>query len=505
MTSITHDAFLLLNLPNCTLKTPTASQTGTLGLECVTLPPSAQATFDRDVFLVLRLNNQEFPLHPARTVSVSQNPNGERVYVCHGTETDPLVITLVFSESLYTEGPMAEDIETFDSVLGQYLNLDVNTPSPPSTPPKKDEDLRGRLLLRDEDTGEIVGELDRKVVVREDPVLSERGHENDPVVIEIPEDATTTPPETAIEAFAISVPPDEQNWMTKSATLVSQGITGGTNLLVRVITSASSYYIARSTPSTSTPASPVIDKSNPSYISEKSSPNAQQQQPAGQQPPSRAVMFLTSERTRKGLTKVHAVSGQAATLSSKTIAFIDDVISRAVGGGSKGKGKPDLPARRGLAAAFSSTSSSSSSLAPPPYSSNPNLSVNPDAKPPLPPRAPSPTPSPVGGAAPPLPPRKLGTKARIVLSADLILSTIEESTKKIINISADRADAMIRHKHGEQVAESSKAMAGTARNIGLVYVDLQGIGRKAIVKRVAKTYVKTRVKQHREARKEGKQ
>ena len=220
-----HDAFLLLSLPNCTLRTPTASQTGALGLECVTLPPSAKATFDRDVFLVLSLNGQEIPLDPARTVSVSQSQD-ERTYVFHGTPTDPLVVTLIFNESLYAEGPLSEDLETFDGVLSQYLKLNYDQVQRSATPPsppqanKGTEDLRGRLLLRDEDTGEIVGELDRKVVVREDPMLSQRGHENDPVVIEIPEDASLQDNATAIEAFARNIPPEEHNWMTKSATLV---------------------------------------------------------------------------------------------------------------------------------------------------------------------------------------------------------------------------------------------------------------------------------------------
>lgn len=36
-------------------------------------------------------------------------------------------------------------------------------------------------------------------------------------------------------------------------------------------------------------------------------------------------------------------------------------------------------------------------------------------------------------------------------------------------------------------------VTGTAKNIGLVYIDMRGVGRKAIVKRVGKEYVKSRV------------
>jgi len=36
-------------------------------------------------------------------------------------------------------------------------------------------------------------------------------------------------------------------------------------------------------------------------------------------------------------------------------------------------------------------------------------------------------------------------------------------------------------------------MAGTARNVGLVYVDMRGIGRRALLKRTARNFVKARV------------
>ncbi|KAF9257386.1 hypothetical protein L218DRAFT_1006249 [Marasmius fiardii PR-910] len=271
------------------------------------------------------------------------------------------------------------------------------------------EDLRGRILLRDEDSGEIVGELDKKVMVKEDPSMYKKGHEDDPVVIEIPEDAYLTDDETAIEAFARNVPPDQHDWMTKSATLASHAITETTNLIVRGISTASSYYISHSTPS-----------STPSPTS------------------SRTAAFLSSDRTRKGLTKVHAASAKALQASSGAINFVDQAIYRVAGG----KKSENLVGQEGQAL---------------------------------------PT------------PKTLGRRARFVLSADLILSTIEESTKKLIAVGADHGDAMVRHKYGPEAAESSASIAKTAKNVGLVYIDLQGIGRKAIVKRVAKVYVKNKV------------
>ena len=45
-------------------------------------------------------------------------------------------------------------------------------------------------------------------------------------------------------------------------------------------------------------------------------------------------------------------------------------------------------------------------------------------------------------------------------------------------------------RYGADAAQSTSMMTGTAKNIGLVYIDMRGVGRKAIVKRVAKEYIK---------------
>ena len=75
------------------------------------------------------------------------------------------------------------------------------------------EAARGRLVFVDDNTGEVVGELDNKLRINEDPALSTPGAENAPVVIEIADDE-------AQEVFARVIPPEERDWITNSATLV---------------------------------------------------------------------------------------------------------------------------------------------------------------------------------------------------------------------------------------------------------------------------------------------
>jgi len=232
-----HEAFVLLSLPNVSLTTPNGTENGTLMVECVTLPASAQASLERDVFLVLRVNALEVPLDPGRVISVKSVDSNGRSYALHGSYVDPTELQLAVSYSSHFLGggiPLheQEDLETFEGILSQYADFrgvsEDSKVSPTSSQPSEkimlnregpnDSRLRGQLVLVNENTGEVVGEVEQKFNVKEDPGLAEKGHERDPVVIEIPEGATPT--ESAIDVFARTIPPEQQNWMTTAATLV---------------------------------------------------------------------------------------------------------------------------------------------------------------------------------------------------------------------------------------------------------------------------------------------
>ena len=45
-------------------------------------------------------------------------------------------------------------------------------------------------------------------------------------------------------------------------------------------------------------------------------------------------------------------------------------------------------------------------------------------------------------------------------------------------------------RRGEESGQNAALATGTARNVALVYIDMRGIGRRAIVKRAGKEYVK---------------
>lgn len=213
---IQPEAFVLLSLPNATLAAKTLIYQGILALECVTVSAPSQTrdstTPTRDVYLVLRLNSFETPLDPSRAVQCSVS-NGSRCYSFLGGSGEEF--TVDFREPSEHEGHIREDFDTFDSILAQYAEFRGPQTSPASSRGfGKQEDLRGHIVLVNEESGEIVGELDNQLVLQEDSSLNEKGREKVPVIIEISDD------EDARAVFVRAIPPDQEDAITKSASLI---------------------------------------------------------------------------------------------------------------------------------------------------------------------------------------------------------------------------------------------------------------------------------------------
>ena len=100
--------------------------------------------------------------------------------VFHATRDD-----LEFTLEFFAMRETANDVELFQSVLVGYA-ADVHGGTgagakavararPVDDSHEEEEDLRGRFVLVNEDSGDIVGALDRSVKVHEDPSLGEGG------------------------------------------------------------------------------------------------------------------------------------------------------------------------------------------------------------------------------------------------------------------------------------------------------------------------------------------
>jgi len=158
-------------------------------------------------------------------------------------------------------------------------------------------------------------------------------------------------------------------------------------------------------------------------------------------------------------------------------------------------------------------------LAPQPRYTSRSPSPFADEKPPLPPKKadsnkrppysfPHPTPGPPPTergnpqqSLPPLPKRlPLRKRDRIILSADLILSTVEESARQILDVGTNEFSKVVAHRHGQEAGENAALAAGTARNLALVYIDMRGIGRRAIIRKTGREFVKAGIRNRNSSR-----
>ncbi|TDL16957.1 hypothetical protein BD410DRAFT_843970 [Rickenella mellea] len=132
--------FLLLALRDTQLSSPSLRDTGTLCLECVTIPAYDA---DRDVWLVLRLNAFEMPLSP---MSPMRYTRSSRTYT-FDTAIGPITISLPQPRSAADE----EDIETLEVILSQYGPLQTDSDVEDSKGAAlglDDADLKGSSRLR---------------------------------------------------------------------------------------------------------------------------------------------------------------------------------------------------------------------------------------------------------------------------------------------------------------------------------------------------------------------
>ncbi|OBZ75409.1 hypothetical protein A0H81_04903 [Grifola frondosa] len=329
-------------------------------------------------------------------------------------------------------------------------------------------------------------ELPHRLPITEDPALAqedtkaaEAGAAEQiaaPVVLELPPDvydaytgaAPGVPSDLteAQEIFVRAVPPEEQDWIMKSALFISQAIMSSTSLLVGGITAASDYYIRHSTPSPS-PA-PASSSANPS-------------EPAA---PPRMLVLLSSPQAHSTLSRAYAISGQAVRVSQYTMGIVGGMIRRAVGGPGSGQ---QTPSRAGA-----------TSPRPPPYTSTTSLAaIAAGSKPALPPRrSPAPPPDSVEIAASSVEAsshRTVGTMGKVVLSANLLLATVDDSARRVLDVGSERLGAVVNHKYGPAAAHSTNLATHTARNVVLVYIDMRGFARRALITKAGKEWIKSRV------------
>lgn len=81
-----------------------------------------------------------------------------------------------------------------------------------------------------------------------------------------------------------------------------------------------------------------------------------------------------------------------------------------------------------------------------------------------------------------------------MIAFSTIADGIAESGKNILTQSGSAASTVVAHRYGPEAGSVAEQLAGGVKNVGLVYIDVTGVSRRAIIKSVAKGMVVGKVK-----------
>ena len=74
-----------------------------------------------------------------------------------------------------------------------------------------------------------------------------------------------------------------------------------------------------------------------------------------------------------------------------------------------------------------------------------------------------------------------------------MLATVDDSAKRMFDVGSTQITAAVAHKYGSEAGKSAHLATHTARNVTLVYIDMRGFARKALIKKAGKTWIKARL------------
>ncbi|EIW70363.1 hypothetical protein TREMEDRAFT_68017 [Tremella mesenterica DSM 1558] len=585
ITSDEADGYLLLSIPNVTVKQVYQGESmilarGEMRLECISLPitneqgkqtanpfspsPSDPSVPTHDHWLVLRVSTFEMPLIPSSPILPSSNVEGI-AYILSSQHIPDAALHLIFSSPRSIAE--YEDLDSFEILLRQYGSLGekatalegvqvgpagstsnnlgiTGTGSVGLKTQGKDEDnseglrrrtgkgtqgelmdldMRGKVVLVNEETGEVVGELDHRLDVQEGQGVASGGKDK-PVMLDFGDVLDEYAPKVVVQ----TVPQEEMDdWMLRGAHNISKGILTFGAWSSRMINNSAENFIKNTTPS----KEPV--KFGPS--------------------------------TKAGVRMAHNASVRTVKVTKSTVGMINNV--------SLGYEKGYQPMQE-LYQEYRNSSPSLDKPSSSTISNNPNISTpvksNPSSKPPTPIPIPTtsyvPRQSPRGTPSmlapiPKLPPRSrsplnnprtapliqistpdhIGQKVsipsttesllaqektassttktpssapailsngdgagegshkrpflnKLLLAGEVVLTSLEATAHELIDVGTAAASSAAGHKFGPEAGKATALVGGSVRNVAVVYIDVRGVGRRALLKSTAKGFVKARLK-----------
>jgi spartin len=89
---------------------------------------------------------------------------------------------------------------------------------------------------------------------------------------------------------------------------------------------------------------------------------------------------------------------------------------------------------------------------------------------------------------------KPGLLNKSLMAFSTIADGIDHAGRSLMHSGSTAATTMVTHRWGSEAGELSKHLSGSVKNVGLVYIDVTGVSRKAIIKAVGKGMVVGKVK-----------
>ena len=75
---------------------------------------------------------------------------------------------------------------------------------------------------------------------------------------------------------------------------------------------------------------------------------------------------------------------------------------------------------------------------------------------------------------------------RMLASTDLLLTTVEHSAQHLISNGTQNVSRAMEHKYGPDACRAAIQMGESARNVSMVYIDVRGVGRRALLRKAGK-------------------
>jgi len=89
---------------------------------------------------------------------------------------------------------------------------------------------------------------------------------------------------------------------------------------------------------------------------------------------------------------------------------------------------------------------------------------------------------------------KPGFLNRSLIAFTTVMDGAIEGGKTLLDTSGNAASSMVGHRYGEQAGSLATDLAGGVKNVGLVYIDIAGVSRRAVIKSVAKGMIVGKVR-----------